>query len=260
VWIKNILKLFPALLPLVLPAGILSSQTPDYKTIFGKDWTKAEAFVTENERWMRSACKRNGIEYAYAVAVIFPELVRYSALRDKIEISLLKTLYVNLGEEYADFSIGPFQMKPSFAEEVNERIQTAGDRKLLNKIKSSDSFDDPVLYRKSIVSDLEDPEKQFIYLLAFIKISEADFPGYRDMGPGKLKFFATAYNCGHGKSSEYIESMSDRKFFSTKLIKSETYSYSDISVYWYKNHEAMRQSLTGKAANTPALPLKPVAP
>jgi hypothetical protein len=240
VWIKNIIKLFPALVNFILPLGILSSQTPDYKTIFSNDWTKAEAFVTENEKWMRSACKKHGIEYPYAVAVIFPELVRYSALRDKIEISLLKTLYVNLGEEYADFSIGPFQMKPSFAEEVNERIQSAGDRKLMNRIKGGRAFDDPRLYRKSIVSDLEDPEKQFIYLLAFIKISEAAFPGYRDMGAGKLKFFAAAYNCGPGKSSEYIESMSNRKFFSTKLIKSETYSYSDISVYWYKNHQAGR--------------------
>jgi hypothetical protein len=163
---------------------------------------------------MRSACKKNGIEYAYAVAVIFPELVRYSALRDMIEISLLKTLYVNLGEEYADFSVGPFQMKPSFAEEVNNRIQSAGDRKLMNKIKGSDSFDDPGLYRKSIVSDLEDPEKQCIYLLAFIKISEADFWG-AGISP-KLKFLQLPM-IADPESSNILNQCRTR-FFSTKLI------------------------------------------
>jgi hypothetical protein len=27
-----------------------------------------------------------------------------------------------------------------------------------------------------------------------------------------------------------------KRFFYTKLVKTETYSYSDISVYWYNNY------------------------
>ena len=58
-----------------------------------------------------------------AIAVVFPELIRYSALRDKIEITLLKSLYIYKGDDYADFSIGQFQMKPSFAELIHKNVQ-----------------------------------------------------------------------------------------------------------------------------------------
>ena len=46
------------------------------------------------------------VDVRFRRQVIFPELVRYSAIRDKMEITLLKTLYRNLGEDYADFSVG----------------------------------------------------------------------------------------------------------------------------------------------------------
>lgn len=44
--------------------------------------------------------------------------MRYNALKDDIESESLKVLYVQFGKTYADFSIGVFQMKPSFAEGV----------------------------------------------------------------------------------------------------------------------------------------------
>ena len=87
----------------------------NYRETFGRDWDKALSFVAENRNWIAPELEQYNVSYPVAIAVIFPELVRYSALRDKIEITLLKALYINLGEEYANFSIGPFQMKPSFA-------------------------------------------------------------------------------------------------------------------------------------------------
>jgi len=53
--------------------------------------------------------------------------------------------------------------------------------------------------------------------------------------PG-LKFLATAYNFGINKSSEEIEKMTDKKFFNTKLFKTENYSYADVSLFWYKQY------------------------
>jgi hypothetical protein len=44
-----------------------------------------------------------------ASAIVFPELIRYSYLRDVIEITALKALYVQYGSGYSDFSIGPFR-------------------------------------------------------------------------------------------------------------------------------------------------------
>ena len=215
--------------------GILFSQQPDYKRIFGTDWDKAETFVTENESWMKPLSEKYGVSYPVAVAVVFPELIRYSALRDKMEITLLKTLYINLGDDYADFSIGQFQIKPSFAESVHNNMPLLKGR-LRNQFKEKIRKDDLREYRAAIVKDLEQPESQFLYLIAFIKICETIYD-LEDIDVNhRLKFLATAYNYSFQKSFDDVNNMSDKKFFNTKLFRTETYSYSDISLYWYTNY------------------------
>jgi hypothetical protein len=53
----------------------------------------------------------------------------------------------------------------------------------------------------------------------------------------RLKFLATAYNYSFQKSFDEVEKMTDKKFFYTKLIKGESYSYADISVCWFRNFQ-----------------------
>ena len=214
----------------------LHSQTLDYPEIFGDDWKKAVLFERENRSWMEPILSRNHISYPLAVAVIFPELVRYSALRDKMEITLLKALYINLGNDYANFSIGQFQMKPSFAELVREQANSVLNRRSGISFKRSSEYDNINDYRKSIVKDLEDTKTEFSYLVAFMKICEKNFrTNHMDEISG-LKFLATAYNFGINKNSEEIEKMTDKKFFNTKLFKTENYSYADVSIFWYKQY------------------------
>jgi hypothetical protein len=212
------------------------SQEADYKSIFGRDWEKAEAFVCENESWMKQISETYNFSYPEAVAIVFPELIRYSSLRDKMEITLLKTLYINLGEDYANFSIGQFQMKPSFAESVHKKIPLLKG-KLKNLFRGKIRESDIRKYRASVVKDLEQPESQFLYLTAFLKICEAVYD-LEDMDEDqRIKFLATAYNCSFQKSFEEVNETIGKKFFYTKLVKSETYSYSDISLYWYNNYQ-----------------------
>jgi hypothetical protein len=91
-------------------------------------------------------------------------------------------------------------------------------------------------YRSEIVKDLEDPESQFLYLLAFFKICEASFDLKNIDDLQKVKFLVTAYNYSFTNTCDQINGMIDKKFFSTKPGSSENYPYADISVYWYKNH------------------------
>ncbi len=212
------------------------SQDLNYPEIFGDDWKKAMLFESENRSWMEPVLKNNNISYPLAVAVIFPELVRYSALRDKMEITLLKALYVNLGDDYANFSIGQFQMKPSFAAIVREQPGSVLSRRSGINFKSRSDYDDIKDYRKSIVKDLEDPKTEFNYLVAFIKICEKKFRTNRMDENSELRFLATAYNFGINKSSAEIEKMIDKKFFNTKLFRTENYSYADVSLFWYKQY------------------------
>ena len=221
---------------LVLLAGLLhplQSQSLNYPEIFGDDWQKALNFLDENNSWIEPALAKYNISYPEAIAVIFPELVRYSAIRDKLEISLLKTLYRNIGKDYADFSIGVFQVKPSFAEKIREMTPENKSAKLFQK---RNEYGSDYEYRKAIISDLEDPEKELKYIIGFLKICERRFKIRWQNESIKIQFLATAYNTGFWKSVNEIEKMSGRKFFNTKLFKSDNYSYADVSLVWYNQY------------------------
>lgn len=210
-----------------------SGQSLNYPDIFGDDWQKAEKFLSENKQWMKPAAERLGIPYDVAEAVIFPELVRYSALRDKIEITLLKALYINLGQDYANFSIGQFQIKPSFAEKIREFAGSSRGRKIKSLFKREYEKDNTRDYRSSIVADLEDPISEWNYILAFFLISDKQFELKGRELESRIIFLATAYNYGFYRTKDEIEKMTGRKFYSTKLFSNENYSYSDIALFRY---------------------------
>lgn len=214
----------------------ICSQQLNYREIFGSDWDKALSFVEQNKSWIQPKLEQYKVSCPVGVAVIFPELVRYSALRDKIEITLLKALYINLGEEYANFSIGPFQMKPSFGEMIREKARGAMGKNESKLFKARSDFADITSFRASIVSDLEDPKTQLNYLIAFIKICENNFNLKSKTDNEKVRFLATAYNYGFWKRSDQIENMIDKKYFSTTIIKTVNYSYSDVSIFWYHEY------------------------
>jgi hypothetical protein len=235
---RLILRLLLLFIIVTVLTALSYSQSLNYPEIFGDDWKKAIMFESENRSWMEPILSKNHISYPLAVAVIFPELVRYSALQDKMEITLLKALYINLGDEYANFSIGQFQMKPSFAALVREQTNYLLNRRSGISLKRSSEYDDIKDYRKSIVKDLEDPKSEFNYLVAFIKICDKNFRTNRMDEISGLKFLSTAYNFGINKSSAEIEKMVDKKFFNTKLFKTENYSYADVSLCWYKHYQS----------------------
>ncbi len=228
------MRIFFALLIIASSQKSGWSQSLNYHDLFGDDWKKAENFIKANKTWIEPILSKNNIPYPLAVAIIFPELVRYSALRDKMEITLLKALYVNLGEDYANFSIGQFQMKPSFAEMIRDQSTIGMSRKSGIVFKKRSEFDNIQSYRKSIVADLENPKSEFNYLVVFLIICEKEFKASRKSEDERLKFLATAYNFGFDKSNVQIENMIEKKFFNTKLYKTENYSYADVSLFWYK--------------------------
>lgn len=222
--------IFFASLPTVL------SQSLNYSEIFGTDWQKALTFIGENDTWIKPALEKYSIPYQEAVAVVFPELVRYSAIRDMMEITILKTLYRNLGDDYADFSVGVFQVKPSFAELVRSQAPSVMGKKARSLFNKRSSYKSDRDYRASIISDLEDPKTEFNYIITFYLICRTRFNMDEMNEESKIRFLATAYNSGFWKSKEDIIKMEDRKFFNTKLFKTENYSYADVSLFWYNNY------------------------
>jgi len=234
----NTKRLYILIFLFVASTNFLQSQSLNYAEIFGDDWNKALIFESENRSWMAPLLAGNDIPYYLAIAVIFPELVRYSALRDKMEITVLKALYINLGDEYANFSVGRFQMKPSFATMIREQSSVFLGRKSGSLFKLGLENDDIQDFRKQIIAELEDPQTQFTYLIAFLKICEKKYRLNRKDEPARIKFLSTAYNYGIDKTATRIDSMISRKFFNTRLFSTENYSYADVSIYWYNQYKS----------------------
>jgi hypothetical protein len=84
----------------------------DYAAIFGDKYAAAERFLGQNAR-IAEALHLPPDETRIALAVVFPEIIRFSALEDAIQVRGLKVLYVQYGRAYMNFSVGRFQMKPS---------------------------------------------------------------------------------------------------------------------------------------------------
>lgn len=214
------------------------AQSPDYGEIFGNDWEKAVLYENQNHGWIDSLLSKYHVSYQEAMSVVFPEIVRYSALKDKIETGLLMTLYVNLGEDYANFSIGVLQMKPTFAEYIRENSISVKGKRPAIKFERKTDFDDIKAYRKSIIKDLRYPEGQFRYLIVFMRLCDKKFNTGAMDETARIKFLSTAYNYGIDRTYEEIVSMVDKKYFNTKLIKTKNYAYSDVALYRYSQYSS----------------------
>lgn len=70
-------------------------------------------------------------EAIMAMSIVAPEVTQYSQVRDELETGMLKIMYVQKG--WGNFSIGPFQMKPRFAE-----ILEAGNKSLFTNSRKTE--------------------------------------------------------------------------------------------------------------------------
>jgi hypothetical protein len=210
-----------------------------YPEVFGSNWKNAELFIGENEVWMRNLLRENNVDFQLTMSMIFPELIRYSAIRDRMEITLLKALYVHYGTDYANFSIGVFQMKPSCAEEIIREIPGLHDKKWAAHFKVINSSVSENGKRSIIISELENSKSQLLYVATIVKILNKTFRNYKwESDLDKLKFYAAAYNSGFSNSEAYIRKQMNAATFHTGLIKSDQlYSYAEIAAFYFLNSE-----------------------
>jgi hypothetical protein len=107
------------------------------------------------------------------LAVIYPETTRYNDYSDLFETKMLEILYIKHGKEKVDFSIGVYQMKPSFFEKVEEF-----QRKY--KIKEYNFTKYPWYFsakdqRKERLSRMKSKQWQLTYAQLYIEIAEIKF-------------------------------------------------------------------------------------
>lgn len=175
--------------------------------------------------------KANGLNPDFAKAIVFPEVIRYSSIRDKLELQGLFTLYVQYGERYSDFSVGHFQMKPSFAWQLERDVLNSDCRCRFSDV--IDTTDTPAA-RLARVKRLNSTVWQVQYLIWFVQAMDQRYgSGFGNDLCDKLRFYAAAYNCGYHKTEEAIREAMKRNTFHTALFSGHTfYNYCDITAYY----------------------------
>ena len=219
---------------LLLMMGSTTAFPVNYPKVFGSDWTDAERYVSEHHEEWKKEFDLFGVDARVAEAVVFPELIRYSMWKDEIERIAVNGLYVMKGREGADFSVGRFQMKPSFAEEV-ERAWNISP--LAKEYGFSFNLADNNEARRSRVRRLDTTQGQCRYLAIFIRLLQLRHPRLLQLSQkDQVRFMATAYNRSFSASWNDIMKWQHERRFHTDIINTRStrfFCYADIAVTFY---------------------------
>ena len=222
------------LLWLLLMMGSTTAFSVSYPKVFGSDWTAAKRFVSEHHKEWKQEFDLFGVDSRVAEAIVFPELIRYSMWQDEIERAAVNGLYVSKGREGANFSIGRFQMKPSFAEEVEQAWNASP---LAVEYGFSFNQADNNEARRSRIRRLSTMQGQCRYLAIFIRLQQQRHPQLLQLPPKEqVCFLATAYNRSFSASWNDILRMQHERHFHTDVIRTRStryYSYADIAVAFF---------------------------
>lgn len=217
---------------LILFVGIfLASFKPpvetDYKKVFGDKYTWAVDWLNQNDGVIKEYATAFNIPDKELKAIVFPELIRYNSFFNALEIESLKFLYVNEGKAYADFSVGYFQMKPSFGEMIEMDARNLLPERYQLSSGWNAAATDNEQSRRERVKRLSNVRHQLIYLCAFYKICENRFRSWHfGSAEDKIRMFATCYNAGYKLADNKLVSFLEKKNF-------YQYNYSSISAYYY---------------------------
>ena len=219
---------------LLLSLGGTTVFSANYVKEFGADWTSAASYAAQHRAEWQAVFADFGVDARIAESVVFPELVRYSMWQDEIERAAVNGFYVVGGKEKADFSIGRFQMKPSFAEDIEVEYNRSS---LAREFGFVFNVRDDADARRSRVNRLSTEVGQCRYLAIFIRLMYLRHPQLSSLtSVQQVRFLATAYNRNHKASWADIIRMQRQRHFHTSMLKTistKTYRYCDISATYF---------------------------
>jgi hypothetical protein len=208
--------------------------TINYKAHYGEDYENAIQFLKDNKNAFKKASQTYGLEEKALKAVVFPELMRFNLLQNLIETEALELLYIENGSKQVDFSIGNFQMKPSFVEKLEEIVANDPALENFQSVCSFGNITDEKLIRKKRLERLSNLEWQLKYLSVFYKVAKSKLR--KDLSKNdQLKKIAAYYNCGLKRTEAELEKLMQRASYPYGYSVKATHQhvYSDISLYYY---------------------------
>ncbi|WCL81808.1 hypothetical protein PPO43_01690 [Saprospira sp. CCB-QB6] len=191
---------------------LLWSASP-YAKKYGTNYQKALNFLEKHQTLLDQTAASLNIETAELNAVVFPELLRYNQLQDILETKALEQAY--LRGLAVDFSIGPFQMKPSFAQTLEDRLDLEIDRS-----------------PQARLARLKTLEGQVFYLHCFLMLCQKEKLPTRW---NKVELWSCKYNSGLDKTIEELAYWRQQKAFpyGPKVSPDNQDNYTDIALDYY---------------------------
>lgn len=213
-----------------------------YEVYFRDEREEVAKFLQANQQKMAQKAIKFHHENDFVTAIVYPELLRYNYIQDFIETSGLELIYMRYGAKTADFSIGHFQMKPSFAEHIEKYIEkNEADfhqyKKLIIAQKAS-----PLKQRKLRLTRLKQMDWQLTYLHAFIAICDHKFHFLKfNTTKDKLRFYAACYNIGfHKKYQNILQNENSNTFPNGPKYLGTQFCYASIACAYYLNPKSMK--------------------
>lgn len=226
-WIKLSVMVLCLLSAILCPA-----QERAYHERYDAECQLALSFWVSHEAEFKAIGSKAGVSARFLFALVAPEISQFGYLSDRAQTYILKVMYVQRGKAYADFSIGRFQMKPSFIERLEQCLRTESTLCTLfpEVLFTAES---EWAERAGRIKRLESMEWQLVYLALFCRVVQQRFEHivFADETE-KLQFYANAYNVGFHLNASRLQQTQGAYF---PHLSRQKYRYADISLWFYQN-------------------------
>lgn len=187
-----------------------------------------ESCRAELEKLLPSATDE---ELRIAFAIVAPEAGCYNSLSDYFETAAVKNGYPSNGSP--DYSIGVFQMKPSFAESLENEVDKDAALKAKYGSKLAYSSSNVTSKRRERVNRLASDKWQIYYLAVFVDIVKKRTSTWNlKDAESKVRYWATLYNAGLYLSKARVEQRQGVKQFPRGT---KEFNYSAVALELYKS-------------------------
>lgn len=164
-----------------------------------------------------------------AFSIVAPEVSQYSALSDFFETAAVKDGYPSAGSP--DYSIGLFQMKPSFAESLETEVTKDSALKQKYGARLAYGTDDIRKVRRQRVERLSDTGWQMLYLAVFVDVVKRRTATWGlASSEEKVRCWSTLYNAGFYLSRERVRQRQGVKQFPRNAKR---FNYSAVAVEFF---------------------------
>lgn len=214
-------------------SSFITSSNP-YKSFFKSDYDKALEIITNHHTEFRIITEECKVSGKLVKSIVFPEIIRYNTFQNFLEKTALEMMYVDGGTNAVDFSIGYFQMKPSFIESIEKTLMEDSTLRVKYKKVTTYSKQNQKEKRQERLNRLKDINWQITYICAFSDILNEKFKNENLTTKNQVVYYSSAYNLGYQSSIKSIKNWSKTVAFPYgKDYDGKQFTYSEIAHHYY---------------------------